>query len=289
MALIAVLALVIALAIWWWQSGMAPFWEGLFGDPTPARLERREPLPLRPAAVEPAPAAPDTAATSAPPDAAPRETYPMPSLPAPEAAAPARALPPIDRSDPAVLESLLATFPATTMARVLNMQDFVRRLVVTVDNLPRELVPSQLSIAQRVPGLLAVERHNDTIVLGPDNFARYDGVVAFLSALDPAALVKIYLKFYPLLDQEYKALGFPEARFHDRVIVAIDDMLAAPSPPGPIELVQSKVLFRFADPGLQNLSAGQKILVRVGPAHANRIKQALRRLRSHLLGRDAAN
>ncbi|MGE0313298.1 MAG: DUF3014 domain-containing protein [Lautropia sp.] len=290
MALIAVLAFVIALAIWWWQSGMLPFWEDLFGDATPPRSERREPAPLRPPVVEPVSTAP-APATQAMAGAAPAPEYPMPVLPASDApsAAPERPLPQVDRSDPVVLESLLSSFPGAAMARVLNMQDFVRRLVVTVDNLPRELVPSQLSVAQRVPGLMAVERRQDSITLSPDNFARYDGVVGFIASLDPATLVKVYLKFYPLLDKEYKQLGYPQARFHDRVIVAIDDMLAAPSPTGPIELVQPKVLFRFADPGLQNLSAGQKILIRVGPAHADRIKQVLRRLRSHLLGQTALN
>lgn len=292
MALITILAVVIALAVWWWESGMTPFWEGLFGDQTPKRMQRREPEPLRaPSGESPFAGSATPASEAAPPVEPAAIEHPLPALSPSEALQEAtkRPLPTVERSDPAVLESLLASFPAQQMARVLNMQDFVRRLVVTVDNLPRELVPSQLSIVQRVPGLLAVERHKDAITLGPDNYARYDGIVGFLDSLDPAMLLKIYLRFYPLLDKEYKSLGFPQARFHDRVVIAIDDLLAAPSPTGPIELVQPKVLYRFADPGLQNLSAGQKIMIRIGPTHATRLKQALRRLRSQLLGREISN
>ena len=292
MALIAILSIVIALAIWWWQSGMVPFWEGLIGDQTPQRVARREPEPLRAPPSTPPLVIDGAMPVESASRVEPAIEHPLPALPPLQAQEEAarRPLPTaVDRSDPVVLESLLGSFPGTAMARVLNMQDFVRRLVVTVDNLPRELVPSQLSIVQRVPGLLSVERRNDTIVLSPENHARYDGVIGFLDSLDPVTLVRLYLRFYPLLDKEFKALGYPQARFHDRVIVAIDDLLASPSPSGPIELVQPKVLYRFADPGLQNLSAGQKIMIRVGPAHAARLKQVLRRLRSQLLGREMGN
>ena len=285
MALLAVFAIVIGLALWWWQSGMVPFWEGFVGEQTPSRAQRREPEPLRPALDE-APKAEDAAASLTAVEV-PIE-YPMPVPPATDTVTD-KPLPVVERSDPVVLEALLAEFSGSTLGRVLNMQDFVRRLVVTVDNLPRELVPSQLSIVQRVPGLLGVERRNNVITLGPDNYARYDVLVGFIDSLDPGVLVRLYLRFYPLLDKEYKGLGFPQARFHDRVIVAIDDLLASPSPAGSIELIQPKVLYRFADQGLQNLSAGQKIMIRIGPAHSMRIKQVLRRLRSQLLGRAIGN
>ena len=68
------------------------------------------------------------------------------------------------------------------------------------------------------------------------------------------------------------------------MIVAIDDLLAAPTPSGPIELVQPRILYRFVDPELQKLSAGQKIMIRVGPDNARELKQVLRRLRRELLG-----
>ena len=171
------------------------------------------------------------------------------------------------------------------MPRFANMQDYIRRFVVTVDNLPRNIVPSQMSMLQRVPDPLVVDRDADgTMTLSPRNGARYRPLIGFLESLDPAALVRLYARFYPLMDQEYKALGYPEARFHDRVIFAIDDMLAAPRPEGPIELIQPRVLYDYADPSLRALSAGQKIMVRVGPDNAERLRKLLRRLRAQLLG-----
>ena len=264
--LIFLLALLLALAFYWWQSGMAPFWESFSDRGAPTRMER-----------------PPVAEAPLPPPVTeqPLPEYPMPELPEKEKAKP---LPAVENSDGPILEALIGNFRADGLAEFINMQDYVRRLVITVDNLPRELVPSQMSMVQRIPGLLEVEQAGDVITLGPRNYARYNAFVSFAQSLDPRLLVSLYLRFYPLLDQTYKEIGHPTARFHDRVIVAIDDMLAAPEPKGPIELVQPKILYRYVDPKLQNLSAGQKIMIRIGPENAAQLKQALRRLRRELLG-----
>jgi hypothetical protein len=59
---------------------------------------------------------------------------------------------------------------------------------------------------------------------------------------------------YPLFQRAYADLGFPKARFHDRLLAAIDDMLEAPVPTGAVKLVRPKVLYQFADPELEGLS-----------------------------------
>lgn len=266
MGLIFLLAIVLAGAFYWWQSGMVPFWDGFGARDS---FER----PPRPVAQQPEPAPPPVVENKAP-------EYPMPEL----AERPTEPLPPVEQSDGPILEALSGAFRADGLAEFVNMQDYVKRLVITVDNLPRELVPSQMSMVQRVPGLVEVDKDGDIVTLSPRNYARYDDFVSFAESLDPRLLVSLYLRFYPLLDQTYKQIGHPTGRFHDRVIVAIDDMLAAPTPQGPIELVQPKVLYRFRDPALQQLSAGQKIMIRIGPDNAATLKKVLRRLRGELLG-----
>jgi hypothetical protein len=63
----------------------------------------------------------------------------------------------------------------------------------------------------------------------------------------------------------------------------IDHLLAAPEPQGPIELVQPKVFYQFADPKLEDLSAGQKLMVRMGPANERSLKAKLRDFRTELV------
>jgi hypothetical protein len=47
------------------------------------------------------------------------------------------------------------------------------------------------------------------------------------------------------------------------------------------------VRYEFVDPALESLSAGQKILLRVGPANERRLKAKLSELRRELLARSA--
>jgi hypothetical protein len=63
----------------------------------------------------------------------------------------------------------------------------------------------------------------------------------------------------------------------------IDHVLAAPEPQGPVELVQPKVFYQYADPKLEDLSAGQKLLIRMGPANEHSLKAKLRDFRAELV------
>ena len=252
--------------------------------------QRETPRPVPPPTTAAAPestapveaaAAPAQPAEAAPP--APAPVAEGPKNPLPGALPDASTMPPPERSDAPILEALLQLARRDALAQVLNMQDFARRFVVTVDHLPRELIPAQLSAVKRVPGQLAVATTDGSTTLQPANFARYDAFVGLVESLDPKTMAAIYLRFYPLLQQEYRAMGFPQAHLHDRVVEAIDDMLTAPEVSGPIRLVQPKVNYRFVDPLLEKLSAGRKIMIRIGPEHAARMKKALRALRAELV------
>ena len=61
-------------------------------------------------------------------------------------------------------------------------------------------------------------------------------------------------------------------------------MLATPAVPQPIALVRTETYYQFADPSLQGLSAGQKLLLRMGPDNAAKLKARLREIRAALVG-----
>jgi len=90
--------------------------------------------------------------------------------------------------------------------------------------------------------------------------------------------------FYPLFQKAYQDLGYPKGYFNYRLIEVIDHLLAAPDVPAPIALTQPKVLFEFADPSLEQLSAGQKIMIRIGPVNESRVKAKLADIRHALTG-----
>lgn len=192
---------------------------------------------------------------------------------------------PRQMSEAAVNKELSRHWSLAQLRQFFNLQEQARRLVVTVDNLPGTHIPSQLRVARGVPGLLVVDKQGEGITLDERNFQRYDAFIGFAESLDARTLGKLYAKFYPLLQHTYEDTGFPGQRFHDRVLAAIDDMLAAPKVTGQIRLVQPKVLYRFEHPELEDLSPGQKIMIRIGPRNADRVKAVLKRVRAQIVAR----
>jgi hypothetical protein len=89
-----------------------------------------------------------------------------------------------------------------------------------------------------------------------------------------------YFHFYPLFQSAYQSLGYPNGYFNDRLVQVIDSLLATPNPSGPIELTRPNVLYTFADPSLEALPAGQKLLLRMGPDNAAVVKGKLKELRA---------
>jgi hypothetical protein len=164
-----------------------------------------------------------------------------------------------------------------------------RRFVATVDNLPRTHVAERSRALRGVPGPMVVERTvidtttgEERIVLSPGNAARYDGAIAALQRLDMRLVAATYRRFYPLFQRSYEDLGYPGRHFNDRVVAVIDHLLQTPVPDEPLQLVQPKVLYEFADRSLESRSAGQKLLIRMGPEHAAAVKAQLTALRAEI-------
>jgi hypothetical protein len=71
-------------------------------------------------------------------------------------------------------------------------------------------------------------------------------------------------------------------------VQVIDHLLATPDVREPLVLVQPRVLYEFADPTLQNLSAGQKILLRMGAENRQEAKAKLREFRQAITAENSA-
>ena len=73
--------------------------------------------------------------------------------------------------------------------------------------------------------------------------------------------------------------------FEDKVI---DHLLGAPEVREPVQLIQPGVFYEFADPELERLSAGQKIMVRMGYENMMKVKTKLREIRQALVAKAQA-
>ena len=160
--------------------------------------------------------------------------------------------------------------------------------VATVDNLPRETAPTRVLPWQPVPGAFAVAQQGDDAFIDAGNAARYEPYIRVAQRLDSRALVKGYVDSYPLFQRAYEELGYPNRYFNDRLMEAIDNLLEAPELPAPAKLARPKVLYEFADPELQHLSAGQKLMMRMGRDNEIKLKAKLREIRAELIAASPA-
>lgn len=223
-------------------------------------------------------APPSVAETPVEPVQAPAsEHHPIETPPADEP------LPPLDDSDAPVLQALQESF-GDALIRHLVPKDIVRRFVTTIDNLPRKKTPAQMLPVKPTDGELAT-RGTEEIILSEANFKRYDAIVNVATRADTERLVALYQRLYPLFQQAYEDLGYPEGYFNDRLIEVIDHLLETPEIREPIKLVQPGVFYEYADPSLESRSSGQKLLLRMGPDHAAAVKLKLRDLRKEIARR----
>jgi Protein of unknown function (DUF3014) len=246
----AVVAAAVAAGGWYWYSGRthAP------GELPPVRA-----------------AAPQPAANTAP------------AIEHPLAAGESKALPALNDSDPVVRDSLVGVFGRDPVEQFLVPQNIVRHIVVTVDNLPRHKVAVELRPVRATAGQALTATQGQVTVMSEANFERYAPLARVVQGTDVKALAVVYERLYPLFQQSYEDLGYPGKYFNDRLVEVIDHLLQTPEVPAPIPVVQPKVFWEYADASLENRSAGQKLLIRMGPQNARIIKTKLREFRAEIV------
>jgi hypothetical protein len=223
--------------------------------------------------AKPAPTAPAPAA-----EEPPGIQNPVPEVPA----EPAKPLPALNESDPDARESFTTLFGKGSEETFLTPENVVRRFVVTVDNLPRKKIATEMRALKPVTGQTAVMEQGDSLTLSDENFKRYAPYIKLMQKADAKEVAAVYFRWYPLFQSAYEDLGYPGQYFNDRMVQVIDHLLETPNVRGPITLTQPKVFYEYADPALEERSAGQKALIRMGPENAAAVKQKLRELRQEL-------
>ncbi|HJP97813.1 MAG TPA: DUF3014 domain-containing protein [Rhodanobacteraceae bacterium] len=228
----------------------------------------------------PAPSAPAPASTAPAPI-----QHPISEAQTTPAAAASTPLPPLDASDDATAKALADLPGASGLAKLLVARGLVPHIVATVDALPRHTIGASILPLKTPSGNFAVDSNGEQAAIAADNYKRYDDYMKIVENVDPRTLVTWYVHWYPLFQEAYRQLGYPNGYFNDRLIEAIDDMLAAPNVQHPPQLVKlPDGHYAFADPTWEGLSVGQKLMIRIGPDHERALKSRLRSIRALLLG-----
>jgi hypothetical protein len=234
----------------------------------------------------PAPAAAPSAAVVPPAPAPPAPPEP-PAIRHPLPPAEKRALPPLDQSDDYVKEGLVGLLGHKAVATFLHLEGAARRFVATLNNLATDQASATLWPVNPTPGRFETDAQDGGLVISPRNAERYAPFVRFADGIDAQRAVALYQRLYPLLQAAYEDLGAPGKYLNDRVVEVIDNLLATPQVAGPVRVKRVGAdagagagLYLYEDSALESATAGQKILLRMGPDNAAKLKAKLTELRA---------
>ncbi len=253
-----VVVVVVAAAAWWYFSHVPGLDFTRHEPPQPPPAAKAPPAPIE---------HPISEAAAGP---APATTTPLPLL---------------ADSDKAIAAAVSKLPGAAGLRDLLIAQAVIPHVVATVDALPRRTIGSSIIPLRTPPGTFMVDKSGAQPAIDARNYARYDAYMRVVSAIDTRALVAWYVHWYPLFQQAYRELGYPHGYFNDRLVVAIDDMLAAPNAQPPVALApMNNGRYALADPTWESLSVGQKLMIRLGPDNERAFKDKLRSIRAALVG-----
>jgi hypothetical protein len=216
-----------------------------------------------------------------------------PQNPVDALAEPDAVLPALGDSDTQAKKALTDLLGAQRVTTLLNIDGFVRRVVATIDNLPRAQAPSRMWPMVPAPERFTVDAGAARTTIGQANSTRYAAFTQMVEAVDAERAASLYARFYPLFQQAYEELGYPGRYFNDRLVAVIDHLLDTPEPTGPVQVQLTEVRgeftaerpwtrYEYVDPALESMSSGQKLMVRVGLANERRLKAKLRAFRAQV-------
>ena len=205
-------------------------------------------------------------------------------------------LPALTESDPLAIETLTGLVGEASVQQVIVSEDVIPRWVATVDALSSRQVPGPIKAVEGPGGEFEATAHEDPervilnetgdpvpqYVLDPANYPRYTPYVEMLEAADTGQILAAYRRHQPLFEEAFRQLGYPEGDFDTRLKAVIDELLATPEVSDPVLLIKPEAYYLYADESLESLSAGQKMLIRMGPENAARVKAKLTDIRAAL-------
>ncbi len=191
-------------------------------------------------------------------------------------------LPKLAESDRFMHDELVNLVGNTWVVRVFRTDRIIHYIVATIDNLPTQHAPMEVMPIVPATGLFITVEKDGELFISPKNTERYAPYMRVVELADTKKLVGLYVRLYPLFQQAYEELGYPHKYFNDRLGEVIDDLLEAPDIKEPIKVIQPKVMYLFADPELEDLSIGQRIMIRVGSKNEAILKAKLHAIKQEL-------
>lgn len=189
---------------------------------------------------------------------------------------------PLDTSDIGIMEMLTSNAGALNVGRFFINDNMLQRFVVLTTNLADEQnAPNHQLLIPPEQAFRTYQQAGKTWI-DAASYKRYTPYVDMLEAFDDKTLLDMYTLYRDSIQELYAEIGDPNRTFESVLVQAINRLLDTPEVPVPVEVYTDSVMYKYADPRLENLSAPQKQLLRTGPDNMRRIKAKLRVLRNRV-------
>lgn len=257
-------------------------------------MNKDKPADEAPIASVPTQAAPSTvpAQPAIPTPVEPDLSMPVDPMPTVETDTPAPVeLPPLNQSDTPLREDI-ALLPANNrqqqaLLELVTPREVLRKLVIAVENGAAGKLSLQHPVIQPPGGAVQVRVINEAkehreYELLQQNYDRFNTYVELLDTVDNQDLLQMLKIYQPLVNEAYAELGVRDHTFNQRLVEMIDVVLATPELETTPILTRQSVQYKFKDPQLEQLPELQKLMIRMGPENAAKVKTKLTALRRSL-------
>ncbi|WP_371186252.1 DUF3014 domain-containing protein [Thalassotalea maritima] len=209
-----------------------------------------------------------------PPLEKPVETQPIqPAVVTPAEPVADVTLPELDNSDQFVVNYFQQASLKASLFRLLLTDDFVRRIVVFVDNFAKGELAYKHMPLKPLADKFAVREDEQRLLTGDKaNWQRYQPYLQLLQSFEPKQLLAAYRQMQPLFEHAYQELGYPEQSFDDALLFAMQRILNAKVATSKEVLVQPNVVYKFAQPSLEKLPEADKLMLRMGRENLLQLK-----------------
>ena len=192
------------------------------------------------------------------------------------------ALPPLDETDPVVRELVSKLSSSPVVAAWLTTDSLLLNFVAVTSRIASGVTPvAELKSIGPVPRF-ATRTVRDNTYIDRSSYRRYDRYAQAVSALDTRGVAELYKTLNPRIKEGYSRLTSGDDAFDPVLERAIVNLLKVPIVEGEVELYPQGTVWAFADPRLQELSAAQKQLLRMGPQNVRMVQSKLREIATNL-------
>lgn len=189
-----------------------------------------------------------------------------------------RILPSLEESDKPVKEAIDTLIREPMISSWLIDQYLIQKFVALIDNMARGQLPRKLHPFKGPDKPFTAVARGGALWLDSSAYNRFDPFTQMIDKVDIDEALLQYQHYYPLLQQAYVDLGYPNQSFHHRFIQAVDLLLQTPEIGAEVKLHQPGVRYKYLDEEIERLSAAEKQLIRMGPANMKIIKSRLEHL-----------